>query len=490
MILAFSPSCSTREDNPMELRYGFTTEPSSLDPLSRTNTADGRSILFNVFEGLVRPDTEGQLLPCIAETWTVEQDALVYLFTLRDGIYFLDGSLLTPADVKFTLDTAKELELTGFSSIEEVTTPNDRQVKVVLNTPDPEFLTTMTLGIVKAGNNDRENNVIGTGPFFIESYTIQQNLVLRRFENYWQRLLPEPKNIPHLKKVTIVFFANNDAALLALQGGSIDGLNVTGSMAAQLDQRQFDIFHNYSASVQLMALNNAAAPFDDIRIRKAIIQGIDIQNVIDTAFFGMGSPSPSPIIPGLSLYYDDSSAFVYNPDAARALLAEAGFDTNRLSFEITVPSNYSMHVDTAQVIVNQLERIGVDAGIRLVDWATWLSDTYRSRNYQATIISLDGRTVSPRSYLARYYSGNSGNFMNFSNEEFERVFDAVLTETDETRRIYLYKEAQRIILSNAASVFLQDIYFFMAFRGGIFAGILNYPLYVIDFSSIYRIVNN
>ena len=489
IVIAAFPSCSKQKTGKAtEMRYGFTTEPATLDPLSPANTADGRSILFNVFEGLVKPDTDGRLLPCIAESWTIDETATVYDFTLRQGVRFHDGSTVSSADVKFSLDIAAAAGFDGLSMIKEVASPQENHVRVTLVSPDPEFLPYMTIGIVKAENPNREKNIIGTGPFFIESYTVQQNLVLKKFDDYWQRSLPEPKDIPRLEKVTIVFYANSDALTLALRGGSIDGASITGSMASQLDHRFFDIINSYSASVQLMALNNAAPHLGDERVRKAINYGVDIHEIINIAFFGVGVPSGSPIIPGLSYFYVPSLDYPYEPDTARQLLAEAGYGQgNKPSLEITVPSNYTMHVDTAQVIASQLEKIGITTTIKLVDWATWLSDVYRGRKYQATIISLDSAVVSPRSFLTRYHTGSGSNFINYSNAYFDRVYDACLTETDETKRLRLYMEAQHIISASAASVFLQDILYFRAFRGGAFSGSLNYPLYVIDFSTIYGI---
>ena len=492
VVIAAFPSCSRKNSGvATELRYGFPTEPATLDPLSSKGTADSRSILFNVFEGLVKPDTAGRLVPCLAESWTIERNGRIYIFTLREGVRFHDGSIVSPADVKFSLDTAVASGFEGLNNLDEITITGENKIRVALKSPDPEFLPYLTIGIVKAGNHDREKNIIGTGPFFIESYTIQQNLILKKFNDYWQRSLPQPVDLPHLEKVTIVFFANSDALMTALRGGSIDGVNAVGSMVAQLDHRHFDIFNNYSAAVQLFALNNAAAPLDDIRVRRALNYGIDIQGIIDAAFFGVGHPSGSPIIPGLSVYYDSSLSYPYEPETARALLAEAGFnDENRLSFEITVPSNYTMHVDTAQVIVSQLEKIGVNASIRLVDWPTWLSDVYRDRKYMATIISIDSSVVSPRNFLFRYQSEAGGNFFNYKSAEFDKIYNTILTEIDEPRRIRLYKDAQRVITQDAANVYIQDILYFRAFRGGAFGGVLNYPLYVIDFASIYGIDKN
>ncbi|MDR2542261.1 MAG: ABC transporter substrate-binding protein, partial [Treponema sp.] len=455
------------------------------------NTADGRIILFNVFEGLIKPNTDGTFMPCIAESWTVSPDSLVYSFTLREGIRFHDGSIVTAKDVKFSLDTAKDNGFNGLDTINEVIIQGENQINVVLNNPDPDFLPFLTVGIVKAENTDRESSVIGTGPFYIESYITQRHLVLKRFDDYWQRFLSPPHEIPYLEKVTIVFFANYEAMMTSLRSGNIDGASLTGSDIAQLDKNNFDFVHNYSSAVQLLALNNAHTPLDDIRVRKAINYGIDVQGIIDAAFFGHGSHSGSPIIPGLSVYFESSLGYLYDPDMAKEYLAQAGFNENtKLNLEITVPSNFGMHVDTAQVIADQLEKIGIQVNIRLVDWNTWLSDVYRQRNYQATVISLDSPVVSPRRCLTRYHSTNNNNFINFVNKDYDNTFDSIMTEIDSEKRINLYKEAQKIITTNAASVFIQDIVYYMVFRKGLFGGALNYPLYIIDFSTIYRIKNN
>jgi peptide/nickel transport system substrate-binding protein len=438
-----------------------------------------------VFEGLVKPDAEGKIRPAAAESWTVEDGGLAYVFTLREGLAFHDASPVTPEDVKFSLDTAARAGFTGFTRIEKVEAGPGRIVRVLLKEPDPEFLPYVTIGIVRKDNPDREKNAVGTGPFRIESYTPQQSLVLVKNPRYWQ------KGLPHLDRVSFVFVADSDALLLGLRGGSLDAASVTGSLAHQLDRTRFDAVPGFSASVQLLALNNAVKPFDELRVRQALNYGINPREIIDTAFYGEGEPSGSPLIPGLVQYYDSSlkNPYPFDPAKARSLLAEAGYGEGRgkISLEITVPANYTMHVDTAQVIVNQLSAIGVSATIKLVDWATWLSDVYRGRNYQGTIISLDAENVSPRGFLARYLSGGGSNFLNFKNAGYDRVYQAALAETDEAKRVDLYREAQRIISENAAGVYIQDIVGFKVFPKGRFRGVLNYPLYVIDLSSIYQI---
>jgi peptide/nickel transport system substrate-binding protein len=156
---------------------------------------------------------------------------------------------LTAADVKFSLETAAAAGFDGLVKIEKITVLNENHLRILLKTPDPEFLPYLTIGIVKADITNREKNVIGTGPFFIESYEVQQNLVLKKFDSYWQRFLAKPVELPHLEKVTFVFLADTNAVLLSLRSGNIDGASLTGSFISQLDSNRFDFFNDYSAAV-------------------------------------------------------------------------------------------------------------------------------------------------------------------------------------------------------------------------------------------------
>ena len=144
-----------------------------------------------------------------------------------------------------------------------------------------------------------------------------------------------------------------------------------------------------------------------------------------------------------------------------------------------------MHVDTAQVIVNQLKQIGVTATIKQVDWATWISKVYTGREYEATVVSVDGAVLTPASFLSRYVSTAKNNFFNYKDPEFDKLYEQAANENDDAKRAELFKQAQRLISKDAANVYIQDIASLTALKTGI-KGFTAYPLYVFDASTLYR----
>ena len=165
-----------------------------------------------------------------------------------------------------------------------------------------------------------------------------------------------------------------------------------------------------------------------------------------------------------------------------SLLKEAGYK-NGFSFTITVPSNYKVHVDTAQVVVSQLKNIGIKAAIKQVDWPTWLSDVYTNKNYEATIVSFDSSVLAPNGFLGRYVTGASNNFLNYSNEKFDSVYQKATIDLDEKNRVKLYKDAQKILAEDAASVYIQDISNITVMKKQ-YSGFTSYPMYVFDAAAI------
>ncbi|MBQ3403862.1 MAG: ABC transporter substrate-binding protein, partial [Oscillospiraceae bacterium] len=169
---------------------------------------------------------------------------------------------------------------------------------------------------------------------------------------------------------------------------------------------------------------------------------------------------------------------------AKALLTEAGYP-NGFSFKITVASVYPQHVQTAEIISEQLKAVGVNAKIEPVEWATWLSETYTNRKYDATVVGVDASALTARAMLDRYVSTASNNFMNYNNAEFDSTFQEAMLSTDENTQTELYKKCLTILSEDAANVFIQDLCENVAMASDI-QGYEFYPVYILDFSNVYR----
>ncbi|NWJ46875.1 MAG: ABC transporter substrate-binding protein [Chloroflexi bacterium] len=458
--------------------FGLTTEPDHLDPYQATS-ADTREVLFNLFEGLVKPDGDGNLQPAVAGSLpTISTDALTYTFKVRSGIKFHNGNAVTADDVKYSLDTAAGLKIAGLDNIQTVEVVDPTTVKISLKKADTDFLPYLTVAIVPKDYKDQNTHPIGTGPFAFDSFTPQQALVLKKNTSYWQ------KDLPYLDKVTFKLKSDTNALLLDLQSGSVDGAIVDSNTSKQLGSN-FSINQANSNAVQQLNFNNAVKPFDNQKVRLALSYVVDPDEIISTVNFGKGTRVGTPVIPGLKAYFDASltDAYKKNIDKAKQLLSEAGY-TNGFSFTITVPSNYQVHVDTAQVIVNQLKTVGVTAQIKQVDFPTWISKVYTDRQYEATIISVDGANLSPQSFLARYVSTASGNFFNYKSADYDTLYAKAVAESAQSNRIELFKQLQQLVSKDAPNVFIQDIATFTALKNGL-SGFTPYPLYVFDASTIY-----
>ncbi len=454
----------------------------SLDP--HTAVAAGtREVLFNVFEGLVKPDSSGDLKPAVASEYVIDNEGKTYTFTLRDGITFHNGAPVTADDViasiKRCADTTDGDPLVAaFSNIADVTKTDDKTVVITLKEPDTDFLCNMTTAILPADNIDNTaTNPIGTGPYMYVSRSPQENIVLKRYDGYWGEKA-------YIENVTFKIIANPDTIVMNLEGGSVDMFpRVTSAQAAQLSDN-FEIMEGTMNLVQALYLNNAAAPFDDVRVRQALCYAIDPKEIMDYAFDGRGSEIGSSMFPSFGKYFMPELNDTYNRDVekAKALLTEAGYPDG-FEFTIKVPSNYTQHVDTAQILKEEFKEIGVTADIELIEWNSWLSDVYSGREYEGTVIGVDASTLSPRALLSRFESTAGNNFVNFSSPEYDAAYKAAVSSTDDATQTENYKKCETILAEEAANVYIQDPAELVAINKK-FTGYEFYPLYAQDISKI------
>ena len=455
----------------------------SLDP-HKTVKAGTREVMFNVFEGLMKPTPDGDLTPAIAESYEVSEDRMTYTFHLREGVQFHNGETVTAEDVVYSIQRCAAATETGivqveaFSVIQSIETPDDKTVAITISEPSNEFISYMTTAVLPADYDKQDTDPVGTGPFKFVSRTAQDSVVLEKFNEYWG-------TPAQLDKVTLKIMENADSLMMSLQSGAIDlCAHLTSTQVAQLE-KDFNVAEGTMNLVQAMYLNNAVAPFDDVRVRQALCYAVDKQEIIDLAFDGYGSPIGSSMYPAFGKYFDDSLTNYYTKDVekAKALLAEAGYPDG-FDMTITVPSNYKPHMDTAEVLVQQLAQIGVNAAIEPIEWESWVSDVYVGRQFQSTVVGVDASNMTARALLERFTSDYGKNFINYNNAEYDALFRQTLTAYDDAEQTALYKQMLANLTENAANAYIQDLADLVAVRKGV-EGVTFYPIYVLDLANLH-----
>lgn len=457
----------------------------SLDP-HKALAAGTKEILFNVYEGLLKPDSQGNNIPAVAESYTVSEDLMTYTFKLRDGIKFHNGKNVTADDVKYSIDKfagisdGSEPLVSAFSVIEEVNIIDDKTVDVVLNTPDtdlPTYLAMVNAAIIPKDNENPDTVAIGTGPYKYVSRSPQENIICEAFDDYWG----EKANI---KNVTFKVEANADSIVMDLLGGSIDFYaRLTIDQVKQLND-EFSVYEGTMNLVQALYLNNNVKPFDDVRVRQALSYATDVDEILDITAEGKGTKIGSSMFPAFGKYYDESLSELYPTDIEKAkeLLKEAGYE-NGFNMTITVPSNYQPHIDVAQVLAEQYKKIGVNAEIQLVEWNSWLSDVYTGRDFESTVIGVDASYLAASALLSRFESTAANNFINFKSDAYDKAYNKTLTTADDDERTALYLECEKILADEAANVYIQDLPEYVVLNKK-FTGYEFYPLYVQDIAKL------
>ena len=463
--------------------FGMTQDLASLDPHVDTD-AGTRDVVFNLYEGLVKPASDGSLMPAVASDYTISDDAKTFTFTLRDGITFHDGTPVTVEDVKYSIDRYAEIqgESSAFSSlVDSVEVQDDKTLVVNLKESYSEFLPMMTIAIIPQSNEDPAGNPIGTGPFKYVSYTPGQNLELEKYDGYWQ------EGVPSLDSVEFKFIADVDTAFVELQAGTIDILKyLTAAQAETLGDEDYNIVQGSMNLVHAMYLNSAYEPLSKTEVRQALCYAVDRDAINNFIFGGKSHIIGSHMIPAMSKYYEPEAETVYSydPEKAKELLADAGY-ADGFDLEITVPSSYSQHVDSAQIIADELSQVGVNVTLNQVEWSTWLQDVYKGGNFQATVIGFDG-TLAPSDWLKKYVTDDAKNFMHYSNTEYDDVFNTAYTTVDDDVKVENYKKAQMILAEDAAAVYIEDPANLVAVSKK-FGGYTFYPTAAEDMSLLYQV---
>ena len=456
----------------------------SLDP-HQTVAAGTREVLFNIFEGLVKPNSDGEMIPAVAEKYTLSEDGTTYTFTLREGVKFHNGQTVTAEDVVYSINRCAAVPegqekplVAAFSAVKSVEALDEKTVAVTIAQRDLEFISYMTAAIIPADYENQDTAPVGTGPFKFVSRTPQQDFVMERFEDYW--------GAPAwLDKVTYKICENADALVMNLNGGSIDlCAHLTSAQASQLNQN-FQVLEGTMNLVQAIYLNNQAKPFDNQLVRQALCYAIDRQGIMDMVADGHGTAVGSSIYPAFTKYFLPELVDKYPHDVAKAkeLLAQAGYPDG-FDMTISVPNNYQPHMDTAEVVAEQLREAGINVTIQPVEWSTWLDTIYNGRQFQATVVGVDAANMTARAMLERFTSDYGKNFINYNNPAYDALFQQAINAQDEATQTDLYKQMETMLADTAANVYIQDLCDLVAMRQDL-GGLKFYPIYVLDLSTVY-----
>ncbi len=456
----------------------------SLDP-HQTVAAGTREVLFNIFEGLVKPNSDGEMIPAVAEKYTLSEDGTTYTFTLREGVKFHNGQTVTAEDVVYSINRCAAVPegqekplVAAFSAVKSVEALDEKTVAVTIAQRDLEFISYMTAAIIPADYENQDTAPVGTGPFKFVSRTPQQDFVMERFEDYW--------GAPAwLDKVTYKICENADALVMNLNGGSIDlCAHLTSAQASQLNQN-FQVLEGTMNLVQAIYLNNQAKPFDNQLVRQALCYAIDRQGIMDMVADGHGTAVGSSIYPAFAKYFLPELVDKYPHDVAKAkeLLAQAGYPDG-FDMTISVPNNYQPHMDTAEVVAEQLREAGINVTIQPVEWSTWLDTIYNGRQFQATVVGVDAANMTARAMLERFTSDYGKNFINYNNPAYDALFQQAINAQDEATQTDLYKQMETMLADTAANVYIQDLCDLVAMRQDL-GGLKFYPIYVLDLSTVY-----
>ncbi len=429
---------------------GLQLEPPHLDPTSAAAGAIDQVLYANVFEGLTRFGPDGSVNPGLAESWSISESGTEYVFKLRAGVTFHDGTEFDAKDVKFTLDRARDETSQNaqkglFEGIENVEVVGPLEVKVTLTAPEGNFLFNMAWGdaviVAPESIGDIKQKPVGTGAFMFKDWVQGDRIELERNPDYWG----EPAQI---QSAVFRFISDPTAAFAAVMA---EDVNVFPAYPAPENLPQFEVDPRFQVLVgstegeTILAINNKMEPFDDVRVRRAVAHAIDRKAIIDGAMFGLGTPIGTHFAPHHPDYIDLTAASSYDPALAIQLLAEAGFENGFTTTLKLPPPSYARR--GGEIIAAQLRAVGIEAEITNLEWAQWLEEVFRGKNFGLTIVS-HTEPFDIGIYARPDY------YFQYDSVKFQAVMTALNTEQDPAKRSEWLAAAQRVIADDYVNAYL------------------------------------
>jgi peptide/nickel transport system substrate-binding protein len=441
--------------------YAQGADPRGLDP-ALVDDGESAKIMVNIYEGLLKYNKDSTAVePSLAESWDVSPDGLSYTFHLKKGVKFQDGTAFNADAVKFNIDrqlapkVTEDMSYAGFvfGSVKDVEVVDENTVKINMTSASTPFLNNlaMCLGapiVSPKALQDNSNNVnehpVGTGPYSFVSWTKGQNVVLKRFDDYWGT-----KAIT--TNVIFKFISDNSARVVALNNGEadiIDGIDAT--VVQQIESSGNKIYQAPGMNINYMAYNTTRKPFDDANVRKAISQAINVPELVKSLYQGYAEPATS-VLPTFMPGFDTSiQQAAFDLEASKAALAKAGLTSlHIITYSNPRPYNTANGQALAEAIQGYLKNAGVTATIDAFDWTTY-KEKVKAGDYDICFYGWIGDNGDPDNFMNLMADSDpSMNVARWDYADYKALIAKGLTTPNGDDRNKIYTDMEKMAAENA-----------------------------------------
>jgi len=485
------------------LRLSVANNWETLDPAFASGVQTG-AMVAKLYDGLMRYDYEStDVVPNLAESIEVNEDATVFTFHLHQGVTFHDGEPLTAHDVKYSFERVLDpataspltwvLEDTGIVGVEEfvngdvdevigIEVLDDHTVRISLVRPYAMFLHHLAMPAAHIvpehvasqldEGEDMSGNPIGTGPFILEERLADSHLTLRANEDYFA-------GRPNIDGVQYRVITDPLIAWEEFNAGNLDASGIPSALFLDVvnDPAYADVIQTTDElAVFYFALNQRVEPLDDVRVRRAIAMAIDRQAIIDGPYNGTDQLANAPIPPGLAGHDPDIEPIPYDPEGAKRLLAEAGYPDG---FDMEIWSTRAeVTVAVTELIQFFLSEVGINATINQVDFGVLIENAIAGRA-PAFYLSWFADYADAYNFLHPLYVAQGAQRYGYTNPRVAELLEEAKTFADLEDRVPLYQEAQRLIVEDVPVVYIRYPVSYSVVREGV-EGLLTHPIFNAD----------
>ena len=446
--VAFAPLAFAQEfDANATIRIGSLYEPQNLDNTAGAGQGINEAFNGNVYEALFQLTDAGTVEPKLVDSYEASEDGLTYTFKLKPGVTFHSGDPLTAADVKYsiervTAEASKSSRKKSLSTISAIDTPDDQTVVITLSARSISLPYNLSyVWIVNDAAADITATEDGTGPYKLEEWRRGSALALARFDGYWG-------TAPTNGEVVYTYFTDATALNNALLTNAVDvitSVQSPDSLAQFEGNPAYTVSNGASTTKELLAWNDRVAPFDNVKVRKALARATDKKKLLNAIWGDYGTLIGSFVPPTDPWYVDLTGVDPYDVESAKALLAEAGYPDG---FEFTLDTpDYDPHPIVAQFLQSEYAKVGVKVNINIITANEWYEKIYKAHDFQATL----QEHVNHRDIV---FYGNPDFYWGYNNPEVVQLIADSESATTEADQVAKLTEANKLIAEDAASNWL------------------------------------